>query len=42
MASESFCRPVVNSTKKIYLGIGVVVGTLLTLALAWFMGWLTR
>jgi hypothetical protein len=41
MADESFCRPVINSTKKTYLAIGIVVGAAVTFAAAWFMGWLT-
>jgi len=42
MADAGFCRPVINSTKRTYLIIGVVVGLVLAFAAAWFMGWLGR
>jgi hypothetical protein len=38
MAGESFCRPVINSTKKTYLTIGIVVGIVLALIGAWLSG----
>ena len=40
MTGESFCRPVIDSTKKTFFAIGLVVGGLLLFLVSWFMGWL--
>ncbi len=38
--NESFCRPVINHSKKKFLLIGILVGVSLFLGVALLLGWL--
>lgn len=38
--NESFCRPVINHSKKKFLLIGILVGVSLFFVVAMVMGWL--
>jgi hypothetical protein len=39
--AETFCRPVIDTTKYKWLAIGILIGAALFFVVARFMGWLT-